>query len=127
MNIPFVDLRIQYQAIKPEIDHAIASVIGDTVFVRGKYVNEFEKNYTEKYGVKHCISVANGTDAIYITLKALGIGLGDEVITVANSWISTSETITQTGPKVVFVDIELDYFTIDVSRIAKIIYFLCSR
>ena len=117
MNIPFVDLKTQYQSIKPEIDNAIASVIKDTAFVRGKYVNEFEKAYAEKYGVKHCISVANGTDAIYITLKALGIGSGDEVITVANSWISTSETITQTGAKVVFVDIEPDYFTIDVSKI----------
>ena len=119
MNIPFVDLKIQYQSIKPEIDNAIASVIDDTAFVRGKYVNEFEKDYAEKYGVKHCISVANGTDAIYITLKALGIGSGDEVITVANSWISTSETITQTGAKVVFVDIEPDYFTIDASKIEE--------
>ena len=119
MNIPFVDLKSQYQSIKPEIDNAIASVIEDTAFVRGKYVNDFEKNYAEKYGVKHCISVANGTDAIYITLKALGIGPEDEVITVANSWISTSETITQTGAKVVFVDIEPDYFTIDASKIEE--------
>ena len=123
MEIPFVDLKTQYQSIKPEIDSAIASVIEDTAFVRGKYVNEFEKAYAEKYGVKHCISVANGTDAIYITLKALGIGLGDEVITVANSWISTSETITQTGAKIVFVDIEPDYFTIDVSKIEERITF----
>ena len=119
MSIPFVDLKTQYQSIKPEIDRAISSVIEDTAFVRGKYVNEFEKAYAEKYGVKHCISVANGTDAIYITLKALGVGPGDEVITVANSWISTSETITQTGAKVVFVDIEPDYFTIDVSKIEE--------
>lgn len=119
MSIPFVDLKTQYQSIKPEIDSAIASVIEDTAFVRGKYVAEFENAYAEKYGIKHCISVANGTDAIYITLKALGVGLGDEVITVANSWISTSETITQTGAKVVFVDIEPDYFTIDVSKIEE--------
>ena len=119
MSIPFVDLKTQYQAIKPEIDNAIASVMEDTAFVRGKYVVEFEKDYAEKYGVKHCISVANGTDAIYITLKALGTGSGDEVITVANSWISTSETITQTGAKVVFIDIEPDYYTIDVSKIEE--------
>ena len=119
MNIPFVDLKTQYKSIKTEIDSAIASVIEDTAFVRGKYVNEFEKAYAEKYGVDHCISVANGTDAIYITLKALGVGPGDEVITVANSWISTSETITQTGAKVVFIDIEPDYFTIDVSKIEE--------
>jgi dTDP-4-amino-4,6-dideoxygalactose transaminase len=119
MEVPFVDLKIQYQNMKSEIDNAIFSVIEDTAFVRGKYVHEFEANYAEKYGVKHCISVANGTDALYISLKALGIGPGDEVITVANSWISTSETITQTGAKVVFVDIEPDYYTIDVSKIEK--------
>jgi dTDP-4-amino-4,6-dideoxygalactose transaminase len=77
MKVPFVDLKAQYQAIKPEIDDAIKSVIADTAFVRGKYVAEFEKAYAEKYGIKHCISVSNGTDAIYTSLKALGIGPGD--------------------------------------------------
>ena len=119
MEVPFVDLKAQYQSIKTEIDAAIRSVIADTAFVRGKYVAEFEKAYADKCGVKHCISVANGTDAIYITLKALGIGPGDEVITVANSWISTSETITQAGARVVFADIEPDYYTIDVSSIEE--------
>lgn len=119
MKVPFVDLKAQYQNIKPEIDDAIKSVIADTAFVRGKYVAEFEKAYAEKYGIKHCISVSNGTDAIYITLKALDIGLGDEVITVANSWIATSETITQAGARVVFADIEPDYYTIDASKIEE--------
>jgi dTDP-4-amino-4,6-dideoxygalactose transaminase len=119
MKVPFVDLKVQYQDIKPEIDDAIKSVIADTAFVRGKYVAEFEKAYAEKNGIKHCISVSNGTDAIYTSLKALGIGPGDEVITVANSWISTSETITQAGARVVFADIEPDYYTIDVSKIEE--------
>jgi dTDP-4-amino-4,6-dideoxygalactose transaminase len=113
MKIPFVDLKAQYKTIKSEIDGAIQSVIDDTAFIKGKYVKEYEKEYAEKYGVKHCIGVANGTDAIYVSLKALGIGAGDEVITVANSWISTSETITQTGATPVFVDIDPDYYTID--------------
>jgi len=69
--------------------------------------------------VKHVVSCANGTDAIYITLKALNIGPGDEVITTALSWISTSETITQAGAKVVFVDIDPDYYTIDTSKIEE--------
>ena len=69
--------------------------------------------------MKNCISCANGTDAIYITLKVLGIGPGDEVITVANSWISTSETISQAGAKPVFVDINPDYYTIDVLKIEE--------
>jgi dTDP-4-amino-4,6-dideoxygalactose transaminase len=116
MNVPFVDLKSQYLALKSEIDPAIQAVINETAFIGGKYVEGFEKAYAEKYGMKHCVSCANGTDAIYITLKALGIGFGDEVITVANSWISTSETITQAGARPVFVDID-EYFHIDPSKI----------
>lgn len=120
MNVPFVDLKAQYQSIKSEIDPAIQAVIGETAFVGGKYVEGFEKAFAEKYGVKHCISCANGTDAIFIALKALGIGPGDEVITAANSFIATSEAITQTGAKPVFVDIDV-YFHIDPDEIeAKI-------
>jgi dTDP-4-amino-4,6-dideoxygalactose transaminase len=120
MNVPFVDLKAQYQSIKSEIDPAIQTVISETAFVGGKYVEGFEKAFAEKFGVKHCVSCANGTDAIYITLKALGIGPGDEVITVANSFIATSETISQTGAIPVFVDID-EYFHIDPAKIeAKI-------
>lgn len=119
MKIEFVNLKKQYNSIKKEIDNAIAAVIDSTSFIKGKYVDDFEREYALKYGVKHCISCANGTDAIYITLKALGIELGDEVITVSNSWISTSETITQTGAKPVFVDIDVDSYTIDVGKIEE--------
>jgi dTDP-4-amino-4,6-dideoxygalactose transaminase len=119
MNIPFVDLKVQYQSLKGEIDAAIQSVINRTAFVGGPYVHEFETAFAEKYGVKHCISCANGTDAIYISLKALGIGPGDEVITVANSWISTSETITQAGARPVFVDIEPEFYHIDPRKIEE--------
>jgi dTDP-4-amino-4,6-dideoxygalactose transaminase len=119
MNVPFVDLKAQYQLLKGEIDAAIQSVINKTAFVGGPHVQDFEIAFAEKYGVKHCISCANGTDAIYITLKALGIGPGDEVITVANSWISTSETISQAGARPVFVDIDPDYYHIDPQRIEE--------
>jgi dTDP-4-amino-4,6-dideoxygalactose transaminase len=118
LNVPFVDLKAQYQSLKPEIDAAIKSVIDNTAFVGGRFVEAFEKGFAQKFGVKHCVSCANGTDAIYISLKALGIGPGDEVITVANSWISTSETITQAGAKPVFVDID-EYFHINPSLIEK--------
>ena len=119
MNVPFVDLKAQYCSLKAEIDTAIQSVIDKTAFVGGPHVQEFERAFAKKYGLKHCVSCANGTDAIYITLKALGIGPGDEVITVANSWISTSETITQAGAKPVFVDIDPDYYHIDPQKIEK--------
>lgn len=112
-NIPFVDLKAQYNSIKVEIDSAISSVLNETAFIGGKYVKNFEEQFASLYGVKHCISCGNGTDSLYIIMKMLGIGVGDEVITVANSWISSSETITQTGARPVFVDIEPDYYTID--------------
>jgi len=119
MNVPFVDLKAQYLTLKSEIDNAIKSVIDETAFVGGKYTADFENAFARAYNVKHCIGVANGTDAIFLTLKMLGIGAGDEVITVANSWISTSETISQAGAKPVFVDIERDYFTIDTALIEE--------
>ena len=97
MKIPFVDLKAQYSSIQKEIDAAVSAVITETAFVRGKYVSAFEEEYCNAYGVDHCISCANGTDALYIALKALDIGPGDEVITTALSWISTSETISQTA------------------------------
>ena len=117
MRVPFADLQAQYQSIKTDIDQAIQSVIAETAFIGGKFVQQFEKEFADAYGVEHCIPCANGTDAIYIVLKMLGIGPGDEVITTACSWISTAETISQTGARPVFVDIEPDLFTIDASLI----------
>lgn len=116
IKVPFVDLKTQYQSIKSDIDQAIQEVIETTAFIRGPFVSKFEQEFAALYGVKNCVSVANGTDAIYIVLKMLGIGPGDEVITVANSWISSSETIGQTGGTPVFVDVD-EYFTIDTSLI----------
>ena len=117
MRVPFVDLSVQYRSIKADIDKAIASVIQDASFIGGKYVKNFESVFASMYGVKHVISCANGTDSLYIILKMLGIGSGDEVITVANSWISSSETITQAGAKPVFVDVHPNYFSLDEAQL----------
>lgn len=119
MKIPFVDLKAQYLTIKDEIDSAISNVINETAFIGGKYVNEFEDKFSKLYGVNNVISCANGTDSLYIILKMLGIGAGDEVITVSNSWISSSETISQTGARVKFVDIDSKYYTIDENSIEE--------
>jgi dTDP-4-amino-4,6-dideoxygalactose transaminase len=121
MKIPFVDLHAQYLSIKEEIDAAIAKVIAQSAFIRGPEVDRFEKAWAEILGVKHCVSCANGTDALYVAMRALGVKPGDEVITSSHSWISTSETITQAGGRVVFCDTEPDTFTIDPALIeAKI-------
>jgi len=119
MTVPFVDLKAQYISIKDEIDKAIAGVINETAFIGGKYVNDFEKKFAELYGIKHCISCANGTDSLYIIMKMLGIAAGDEVITAANSWISCSETISQTGATPVFVDNDAVYYTIDENLLER--------
>ena len=119
MKIPFVDLKAQYCSIKPEIDRAIQDVISSTAFIKGYFVERFEQEYAQRHRIKHCVSCANGTDALYIAQKMLGIGFGDEVITTALSWISTSESISLTGAKPIFVDIEEDYFTIDPSKIEE--------
>lgn len=119
MKIPFVDLYAQYLSIKDELDTAIAQVIQESSFVRGPHVEEFEDSFRNKMGVDYCISCANGTDALYIAMKSLGIQQEDEVITTAHSWISTSETITQAGGKVVFCDTEESTFNIDPSLIEQ--------
>ena len=119
MKIPFVDLHAQYLTIKQEIDRAIADVIAQSAYIRGRHVDAFEEAWARTLGVKRCISCANGTDAIYIALRGLGLKRGDEVITSAHSWISTSETITQAGGRVVFCDTDEETFTIDPADIER--------
>jgi len=117
MNIPLVDLKAQYESIKDEIDAAISEVISKCAFVGGPFVESFEKAFAEFCNVKHCIGVGNGTDALFITLKVLGIGPGDEVIVPANSFIATSEAVTLTGARVAFVDIDPKTYNIDPNKL----------
>lgn len=121
MNVPFADLHAQYLTIKPEIDSAISDVIRTSAFIRGPHVQRFEEAYAQAIGTSHCVSCANGTDSLYIAMRALGVQPGDEVLAPAHSWISTTETITQAGGKVVFCDTDRDTYTIDPAQIeAKI-------
>ena len=121
MLVPFVDMHAQYLTIKNDIDDAIKEVIKNSSFIRSNNVTKFENEFADILGVKHCVSCANGTDSLYILMKGLKIQQEDEVITTAHSWISTSETISQAGGKVIFCDTDEDTFTIDVSKIeAKI-------
>jgi len=119
MRVPFVDLYAQYLTIKQEIDSAIAQVIAESAYTCGRHVDAFEQAWANVLGVKRCISCANGTDAIYIALRGLRVKPGDEVITPAHSYISTSETITQAGGRVVFCDTDEETFTIDPADVQR--------
>ena len=117
MGVPFADLQLQYQTIKGEIDGAIAAVIRDNAFIRGPYVDAFEREFADVADARHCISCANGTDALYLAMAALKVKPGDEVITTAHSWISTSAMITHAGARPVFCDTDRATFTIDPKAI----------
>jgi dTDP-4-amino-4,6-dideoxygalactose transaminase len=119
--VPFADLHAQYLSIKSSVDEAIAEVIRTSAFIRGPFVERFEREFAEAMGVAHCVSCANGTDSLYIAMHALGVKPGDEVIAPAHSWISTTETVTQAGAKVVFCDTDPDTFTIDPTRLESLI------
>jgi dTDP-4-amino-4,6-dideoxygalactose transaminase len=121
MRVPFADLQLQYQTIKSEIDAAIAAVVRDSAFIRGPYVDAFEREFASAVDVEHCVSCANGTDALYLAMSALRVQPGDEVITTAHSWISTSAMITHAGATVVFVDTDDSTFTIDPAAIESAI------
>ncbi len=106
MNIPFLDLKTQYNALKFEIHAAINEVLQNTAFSGGPFIARFEQEFAKFCGSKHAIGVGSGTDALWLSLLALGIGPGDEVITVPNTFIATAEAITYCGATPVFVDID---------------------
>ncbi|MCK1422375.1 DegT/DnrJ/EryC1/StrS family aminotransferase [Bradyrhizobium sp. 182] len=117
MGVPYADLQLQYQSIKFEIDAAIAAVIRDNAFIRGSYVDAFEREFAAAAEVAHCVSCANGTDALYLAMRALKVQPGDQVITTAHSWISTAAMITHAGATVVFCDTDDATFTIDPAAV----------
>ncbi len=115
--VKFLDLKNQYDRIKEEIDNAIFSVINDTAFVGGKYVANFEQAFSDYIGTKHCIGVANGTDALEIAIKSLDLPANSEIIVPANSFIASSESVSNSGYKIRFCDNNPDNYTIDVNDI----------
>jgi len=116
-TIPLVDLHAQYASIKTEIDGAIKAILESAAFVGGPAVKQFEAKFAEFCECSHVVSCANGTDAIYVVLRALGIGAGDEVITVTNTFIATAEAVSTTGAKPVFVDVRPDTALMDAARL----------
>ncbi|MFV0416818.1 MAG: DegT/DnrJ/EryC1/StrS family aminotransferase [Chthoniobacterales bacterium] len=109
----FIDLKAQQVRIKPELDRRIAQVLEHGRYIMGPEVKELEEHLAQYVGVKHCVSSSSGTDTLLVALMALGVGAGDEVITVPYTWISTAEMIALLGAKPVFIDIQADTWNMD--------------
>lgn len=121
MQIPMVDLGIQYRALKNDIDQAIAGVLDKTQFILGPQGRAFEEEMADYLGVKHALGVSSGTDALHLALRAAGLGKGDEVITTPFTFIATAEAIAYVGATPVFVDIDPRTFNIDVVKVEEAI------
>ena len=117
MDVPFLDLAAQYASIKEEIDASIHDVISSSAFAGGRFVERFESSFADYCGCSRAIGVASGTDALWMALLALGIGPGDEVITVPNTFIATAEAISLVGAVPVFVDVCPDTYTMNPALI----------
>ena len=121
MKIQFVDLRKQYAPLQKEILAGIEEVFDGMQLFLGKNVQQLEKDFAAFSHAKHGIGVSDGTGALHIILRALGVGPGDEVITVSHTFIATAEAILLTGAKPVFIDVDPDTYLMDVSQVeAKI-------
>ena len=117
MQVPFLDLKIQYQLIKNEINPAIQNILDNTSFILGKAVADFEFAFAKAHDVKHCLGVSSGTDGNHLASWSLGISSGDEVIIPANTFIATVWGATLCGAKPVFVDCEPDSYNLDPRKI----------
>lgn len=117
MNVPFIDLPAQYAAIRQEVRGQVDAVLESAAFILGAYTRQFEDSFSRYLGAQHTIGVANGTDALILTLKACGIGAGDEVITSVNSFVATAEAIAHTGARPVFVDIDPGTYLLSVPQV----------
>lgn len=120
-TIPFNDLKQHHETLRDELNTAIQSVIDASAYIRGPHVDQFEAAFCELTGRNHTVSCSDGTTALYIAMRALGVGPGDEVIVPGMSWISTSETVSQTGATVKFCDITADTHVIDPASLEQAI------
>ncbi len=119
MKVPFLDLKAQYVSIKAEVDDALRQVLERTAFAGGPFVERFEKEFAAFCGADQCVAVGSGTEALWLSLLGLGVGPGDEVVTVPNTFIATAEAISWCGARPVFVDVSEDTYTMDPSRLEK--------
>ncbi len=117
--IPFVDLKAQYESIRDEVFERMQDVLNRTNFILGDPVNEFEKKFATYCDAKYCVGVASGTDALHLSLRALEIGPGDEVIVPSNTFVATVLAVSYTGAKPVLVDADPESFNMDLSLLEK--------
>jgi len=117
--VKFLDLKKQYHQIKAEIDSAISDVISSASFIGGEHVKKFEKAFADYQSSKHCIGVANGTDALEIAIESLDLPKNSEIIVPANSFIASSEAVTRSGHQVVFCDCDPHNYTISIEDMER--------
>lgn len=114
-----VDLKYQYTMIKDKVDQAIREVINDVAFIGSKYAKIFEEEFASYIGAKNCVGVSNGTDALEISIEALDLPKGSEIIVPANSFIASGEAVTRNGHKVVFCDCDPNNYTVDIESLKQ--------
>ncbi|MDH2414825.1 DegT/DnrJ/EryC1/StrS family aminotransferase [Nocardioides sp. CER19] len=119
MTVPFVDLAAQHAEIEDEVQLGLASVFERTAFIGGAEVTDFEHEYAGYVGVRHCVGVANGTDALELAMRALGIGRGSEVILPANTFIATAEAVSAVGATPVLVDVDDEHLLLDPAAVER--------
>src|SRR6185436_11803158 len=121
MQVPFLNLRLHHEPMREELRAAIEAVIEASAFAGGSFVEKFEREFAQFCGAQHASGVGNGTDALWFALLALGVGPGDEVVTVPSTFMATAEAITYCGARPVFVDIDEETFTMDATQLDRAI------
>jgi len=120
-TVPLVDLAVQHAQIADEVEEGFAEVLAAGDFIGGKAVAAFEQEYAEFVGARHCVGVANGTDALEIALRAVGVGAGDEVVVPANTFIATAEAVVRAGARPVFADVDDDGLLLDPAAVEAVL------
>jgi len=120
-KVPFLDLRAQYEGLKDEVIEAVKRVLSSGIYLRGEEVEGFEEEFARYCEVKYAVGVGSGTEALYLALRALGIGKGDEVITVPNTFAATAEAVLLAGAQVSFVDVDERTHTMDPELLEQVI------
>ncbi len=126
MNIPLVDLRAQHDELRPSIEAALRVALDESTFIGGPSITSFEQAFAHFCGAKHAVAVASGTDALELALRAAGVGPGDVVITVPNTFIATVEAVVQVGATPRFVDIDPTTFNMDPEKLRAYVVDHCT-